>query len=483
MLKINPMAFFGGARWADVNRLYRIQANCMWAMEELEKLGASLKWDDGEIREIGVASLRVHWKDIKPTLNKAVRQRGVNVLDRTMLVDLLTNKGKVVGATAVNTRTGEFIVIKSRALVLATANLSRGVAHGVPLPWKYKFAFMTVPKSGDGWAAAYRAGGELVNMEQSQIWRMIRDELIFSHDAMLGEQPGGKVFTWDGEEIGLTMSVTARKYEELDRKGRTPLYYSFEHWPEDYHRRMEGLLVDTWLGRWKLGQDRGFNPRTAWFEMAHNKPYFVFTQPGLPAGMDFMTSMEGVYTIGDGSAGCHSTAQASTAGLLVGDTVGDYISKSNVLDIDEAQVESQREIIMRPLSIKEGTEPMEFECAISAITDEYASTFKSEGKLREGLLRLKTLRRVFLPQLMAKNPHYLGRCLEARNILDVVEVHMQACLARDESRGEHYRVEKPEPDPAFDGKLVHQCLVDGKPVVEWKDLPEWKLADSHREER
>ena len=39
----------------------------------------------------------------------------MNVLDRTMLVDLLTQDGRVVGATAVSTRTGEFIVIKARA--------------------------------------------------------------------------------------------------------------------------------------------------------------------------------------------------------------------------------------------------------------------------------------------------------------------------------------------------------------------------------
>jgi len=166
-----------------------------------------------------------------------------------------------------------------------------------------------------------------------------------------------------------------------------------------------------------------------------------------------MTPMEGVYAIGDGATGCHNTAVASTSGFLVGDSVGEYIRKSRELDIDEAQLETQKETIMRPLSVEEGTEPMEFECAINAITDEYASTFKSEGKLREGLRRLNTLRRVFLPQLMAKNPHYLGRCLEARNILDVVEVHMQSCLARTDSYGEHYRIENPNPDPAFAGKF------------------------------
>ena len=42
-----------------------------------------------------------------------------------MVVDLLTNNGEVVGATAVNTRTGEFIVIKAKGVILGVRTENR----------------------------------------------------------------------------------------------------------------------------------------------------------------------------------------------------------------------------------------------------------------------------------------------------------------------------------------------------------------------
>ena len=85
--------------------------------------------------------------------------------------------------------------------------------------------------------------------------------------------------------------------------------------------------------------------------------------------------------------------------------------------------------------MSEGTEPMELEVSIRYICEHYVSMHKNEGKLLEGLRRLGSLRRKFLPEMTAKNPHYLMRALEARNIMDLAELHMRACLERRESRG------------------------------------------------
>ena len=101
--------------------MYNIYKDSWQVVEELERLGISCRWDNGEylwqvIPRLGMrkATLRVHWKDIKPRLAKVVRKSGVNILERTMAFDLLTNKGKVVGASAVNTRSGESVIIKAQ---------------------------------------------------------------------------------------------------------------------------------------------------------------------------------------------------------------------------------------------------------------------------------------------------------------------------------------------------------------------------------
>ena len=96
--------------------------------------------------------------------------------------------------------------------------------------------------------------------------------------------------------------------------------------------------------------------------------------------------------------------------------------------------------------------------------------YKSEGKLLEGLKRLGSLKREFLPKLMAKNPHYLMRCLEARNLMDMAELHINACLNRNESRGNYVRLDYPESDEARDSMLTFQRMEKGQPVIEIREI-------------
>jgi succinate dehydrogenase/fumarate reductase flavoprotein subunit len=108
---------------------------------------------------------------------------------------------------------------------------------------------------------------------------------------------------------------------------------------------------------------------------------------------------------------------------------------------------------------------------------------KSEGKLREGIRRLGSLRKVFLPKLMAENPHFLMRSLEVRNLLDVSEAHIQASLERNETRGHHVRLDYPDSNPELDGMIMHQRMEDKKTVIKMKKLEPIKFSDNHKEER
>ncbi len=67
--------------------------------------------------------------DIKAPIYRELRRLGVEIYDRVMVTSLLTEKGKqgdrVVGATGVNTRTGEFYVFRAKATILCMANVHR----------------------------------------------------------------------------------------------------------------------------------------------------------------------------------------------------------------------------------------------------------------------------------------------------------------------------------------------------------------------
>ena len=471
----------GDGRWGNPNVMFKLYGHGSWSLREVEKLGVLTKWDDGEFYAMPFAwfggakmMLRVHWQNIKPVLAKAVRERGVNVLERTMVVDLLTNKGAVVGAIAVNTRTGEFIVIKARATVVAAGQFARGYNPETPLFWKYKLRYHWCPASvsGDAYAVAYRAGAELANMDITGWNFRARDDLNISYGNFdHGDGIRAKFLTWTGEEF---YWATASKYAELEQKGLTPLYHSLEHLPDDYHKRMEVAFVDERLVSFKIAEDRGFNPRTHWYEFMPNKPHNFHGVTGIYTDDDFKAWLKGLYVIGDSAAGVGGCGPAITTGLLTADSIRAFVKEAGDPVVDEAQVEHQKQVALAPLSVKDGTEPMELECAIRYVCERYVGQFKSEGKLREGLRRLGSLRRVFLPKLMAKNPHYLMRCLEARNIMDLAELHIKACLERKETRGNHIRLDYPEKDPSRDNMLTYQRLEDGKPVLEIRKVPDLK---------
>ncbi len=482
-----PQAYYGGADFSDLTRLYKQYANGMWGVEELEKLGVPMRWGDGKLRPTkdyhwGGPMMRVHWRDVKPIMAKAARKAGVNVLERTMIIDLLTSKGAVVGATAIDTRTGEFVVIKAKATVLATAACSRVYTPETPMPGKYKFRYHWCPASvsGDGWAMAYRAGAELANLEQGGRGYRFRDDLVLSFGNNGNEGISAQRLTWDGEEF---VDQSAQRLTALERQGKDPFYFSLANLPEDFHKRIEVAYVDERLLSFKIAEDRGFNLRSHWYEMMDSRPNQLHTAPGIWSDVDFKTTLNGLHAIGDCVAGCHDVANGSISGLLIADVLPTFVSKAPEPVIDEAQVESQKETARAPLSVKDGTEPIELEMAIRYICDRYVGLYKGEGRLREGLRRISSLRREFLPKLEASNPHELMRALEIRNIMDVAELHIKASLERKETWSGHIRLDYPEKDPSLGKKLLYQRLDDGKPVLEFRERPPMALPDDHKEER
>jgi len=482
------MGMFGriGMPVPDVNIRYKVISSSFWAMEEMEKLGASMKWDDGKPNFVPSAyggprtGLRVHWRNVKPKLAAASRKSGANILERTVAIDLLTNGDTIVGATGVNIRSGEFVVVKARATVIATGSFNRNYEPETPQTWKHKFRYNFCPASicGDGLAIAYRAGAELVNMDQ------VAGLPTFRHRDDLSEPFGNfvqndgvpmKCFTWKGKEIS---NPNYARYYELENKGMTPIYVSLAHLSDDYMKRVDICTTEERFISLKLAEDRGFDRSEHLFELMTPHPLGLQHRiSGVRSDEFSRTSLKGLFVVGDSMAGDGGGSGSSTTGLLLGDSIHTYISGADEPVIDEGQVEKQMQIISTPLARREGTLPLELECAVRYACGRYAGIRHSEGNLREGLRRLNTLKR-FLPKLMAKNPHYLIGLLEVRNILSLSELEMQAILERKETRGNFISLDYPEKDPEMDGKIICQRLVDGEPVLEIKD--QVKLKEEYR---
>lgn len=108
--------------------------------------------------------IRICGHNLKPCLYREMERLGVEIYDRVMATSLLTEGGKpggrVVGATGVNGRTGEFYVFRAKATIIAMGRPGR--------LWAFSTEFTGSPGTfspdancvGDGLAMGWNAGAE-----------------------------------------------------------------------------------------------------------------------------------------------------------------------------------------------------------------------------------------------------------------------------------------------------------------------------------
>jgi len=108
--------------------------------------------------------------EIKPALYKELKCLGVEIYDRVMVTSLLTEDGKqgarVVGATGVNIRTGDFYIFSAKATLLSTGQPLRIWVFSSELVGS-NAAHDDPNCAGDGAAMAWKAGAEFTLMERT----------------------------------------------------------------------------------------------------------------------------------------------------------------------------------------------------------------------------------------------------------------------------------------------------------------------------
>lgn len=92
-------------------------------------------------------------------------RRGVMVHDETFVTSLLKVGDRVVGAVAISLKEGVLLAIKSKATIIATG----GAGHVFGMDTRLWQSTNPVELTGDGYALAYNAGAELVDMEFNQV--------------------------------------------------------------------------------------------------------------------------------------------------------------------------------------------------------------------------------------------------------------------------------------------------------------------------
>ena len=392
--------------------------------------------------------------DLMLPIRAKVRRLGVKILNKVHVVDLLKQENKIIGAVGFNIITGRFYIFKAKATVLANGSCG------------YKVRRFWVAGTGDGIAAAYRAGAEMRNAEYGNLY----GHTVFqdSDSGMVGYQ---FLVNASGENLaqkylpdmgptGVFLPVKlAVGMEKEVAGGKGPIYFRPPATAPP-HGLQTGLpKIGEWQQRMAAKETKcGLPPLP---QRAIGVPLHGETSC-VKVDHEMRTSLEGLWAIGDTSyagsalAGAVASPPGVTPGSGImfavisagwaGPSAARYAVGVAPTEIDYAEVKALKEKTFAPVESTNSFSPWD---AI-AIIQEFTAPMKynlrrSKDRLEEALAGLNELKKK-LPDLQAKDFHYLSKCHEVSSMALCAELTYRAALARSESRGFHFREDYPERD-------------------------------------
>lgn len=354
---------------------------------------------------------------------------GARVINRTVITDLLTKDGRVVGAVGVNRRTGEFLVARAKAVVLATGDCHAAAAGNNP------------SLTGDGMAIGLRAGAQLRGMEFGRIGFSV----IY---------PSGKP---------MTMAETMRRGLRMPGQTNFRIINALgEEFCEQYEstRKIPGRLVggppwDCYLPAILKEYKEGRGP--VFWDVGAMKFEIGFTAQqseqngGVRIDKNGCTTVPGLYAAGNGSDMCgavnfsipYNLMGSHSTGRRAGIQAAAYAKNASLEETDAGEVRRLKEEAYAPLSVEDGVS--EAKMRLKLIDVWKYLDYRTEENLTRAYELLCGLEEE-ARRLKADDWHELVKCLKIRNTIQVGQASALAARERRESRLLHYRDDYPLTD-------------------------------------
>jgi succinate dehydrogenase/fumarate reductase flavoprotein subunit len=441
---------------------------------------------------------------IHAALLSRFRELGLEAWEQAMVAELLPAVGgqRIAGALLVDEHSGERTLVRARAVVLATGGA--GTA----------FAVNVFPDdcTGDGYALAYRAGAQLVNLEFIQIGlssaktklacsgsmmralpRLVNDrDEEFLSDYFTPDTPLSQVYNVlfvKGASWPVSLEEPSHRIDiavERERAAGRRVFLDFSRNPDSldweeldlailrWYREVKGVDLDDPALQSPLHRLEAINPQSvAWLqergidleagERVEIAPAIQHFQGGVKIRIHGETTLPGLYAAGEVAGGQHGANRPGGNALLdcqvFGRIAGESAARTatELAPLDESALAAAVSGLTA-LTEEGGLPAAEVRAYAQRIVAKAAGVVRTESGLQAGLKALATLRK----EGLAADEHGLAYAVETRNILDVTELVMRAALHRDESRGPHLRFTSPDaakPIPRDDSRWQRYILI------------------------
>ena len=387
-------------------------------------------------------------------LKEEIIKRNIECIEEVMITSLITDGNQVIGATGLDLKDSSLIYFKAKSVILA----SGGAGQLFPVTSN------TFQKNGDGFAIAYRAGANLIDMEQIQFHPTGMVGVLVT-EAVRAE--GGKLINKDGERFMpkyapekmelATRDVVARSiYQEIIEGRGTEsggVYLDISHLDDDY---IEEKLETMVLQFENVGVDIKHEP----IEVAPTAHHFM---GGLKIDTDASTSLENLFGAGEVCGGVHGAnrlggnalADTQVFGKIAGESASKVAKESEIKTNDE-MVEKEASRIKNLIN-KGSIKPQEFKNRIKNLMWEKVAIVRDEKGLNEALKQLlemqKELKNLNVRDIKQYNDD-LVTALEVTNMVEICILIVKSAILRRESRGAHYRSDFPESSDEWKRSII-----------------------------
>jgi len=394
-------------------------------------------------------------------LARAQTEKAIHIRPFVFTTELLVEKGRIAGLRFLDETTGNIQDVHAGAVLLATGGLG------------HVYSQTTNPDvaTGDGLAIAYQAGAVLSDLEFVQFHptalaikgapRFLLSEALRGEGGILRNVNLERFMKryHEAQELAPRDVVARAIVSEMHRTQSDFVYLDMTAKSEEFLKKRFPRIYATC-------QQYGLELAT---DMAPVRPAAHYAMGGVKTDLWGRTSLPALYAAGETAAtGVHGANRLASNSLLEGLVFGARAGAAMIKDFPAAR--KKRAAAANPG--KRSGNPSHTEAASPAPSASQTDAHEPLPQIRElmwksvGIMRngkdlrhaLEKLRALTLPALEKPSRHDA----ELRNILALAQLITRSALAREESRGSHYRS-----DFAYrndDDFQKHSIVASGKEV-------------------
>jgi fumarate reductase flavoprotein subunit len=415
-------------------------------------------------------------------LAEQVWARGIHRLEEYRAVELIHSEdGKsLAGVLMLDMQTGQFTLVRAKAVLLATGGG----------PTMYKYHTPSGDKSCDGLAMALRAGLVLRDMEMVQFHptgllagpdtrmtgTVLEEGLRGAGGYLLNGNKERFMGNYDSRNERATRDIVSRSINSEILAGRaTPnggVYIQMSHLGPDTVRKLFKGMVERCA-------DSGFNLAEELVEVVPTAHYMM---GGLVFKPDCSTDLPGLFAAGEDTGGVHGAnrlggngvANSTVFGGIAGDVMAKWVTDIPLAPCNMDEVAASIQAHEAPLNRVPGDIELIRDGLAEVMWDDVGIS-RTKESLQRALIKLddldRSLNQMGVGDLQRAYNLTWQDWMNLRNLILVSKSVTEAAIARENSRGAHYREDFPEPgdlDTSYFTavKLLNeQLLIENRPVL------------------